>query len=179
MAKFWIRGFFALLMTAVVTGALVFVAVYGIDKQAEISRLKIETEADLCRHAWEASVPTAHVTIEMEPESDRIGSRGDAPALRRLPPPPVMAEEYPEPVIVFPREWDGSPSPWPGNIPEPPRRESPFVVEPPLPPPVFNPAKPKPYTPGSTDPARREEFLPRATRPRPSVPLNPGKVAQL
>lgn len=177
MAKYWIRGLFALLITSVVSGVLAFVVVYGIDRQAEITRFQIETEAQVCRDAWEAQKAPTHVTIEMESED----ARGyGAAAMRRLPPPPEMPEKYPEPVIVMPREWDGSPSPWPGN-PEPPRRESPFVVEPPLVPPTLNsvPQPTRPYTPGSTDPARREEFRRPQVRPQPQTPLNPGKVAQL
>ena len=174
MAKYWIRGFFALLMTCVITGGLLFAVLYGIDCQVEVSTLQIETEAQLCRDAWGVSdSPCAHVST-LEPVPDPMGSQGEASVFRRLP--PVMPDEYPEPTIVIPRQWDGSPSPWPGDQEVQPR--SPYVewLERQRVPSSVTPSEePKPYTPGSTNPARRDEFRQRA-RP---APIPPGKVARL
>lgn len=181
MAKYWIRGLYALAMTVVVAGALLYAVVYGIDRQAEISRFQIETEAQLCRDAWGVSnPPCAQVTIErLQPVPDpTMSGMGDVEAsvLKRLP--PVMPEEYPEPTIVVPDEESYySPSPWPGE-PATQQQKSPYVEwleRQRVPPSVMPTEEPTPYTPGSTNPARREEFRRRA-RP-PVVPLHPGKVA--
>jgi hypothetical protein len=187
MSKQVARGFFGFLKTIVVCGMFGYLGWHGINRQAEVSNNNIEAGIEICSRVaesqWKAYYssfsPCSSAVLEqkpLKPVPDPMMGTGDVEAsvLRRLP--PVMAEEYPEPTIVMPREEDYySPSPWPGE-PETQQRKSPYVEwleRQQAPPSVM----PKPYTPGSTNPARREEFRQRA-RP-PAVPFHPGKVAQL
>lgn len=178
MAKHWIRGLFALLMTITVVGGIVYVAKYAIDRQAEISRLEIESyerqylaciEAESIITVVNCCEPT---TEKLEPTPDPMSSKSSSSVLRRLP----DVEDYGEPTVVRPREGYLDTSPWPGNQATPQRDPYTESLERRLMPPELKPnpeTVPKPYRPGSTDPNRREEFR---QREKPVIRM-PGKVA--
>ena len=185
MAKFWIRGLFALLMSFVIVGGLSFVALYAVDRQVEISRLEIES--------WErielANIEACSKTVTLcfvgggeptpakpiEPEPDPVSSKSSSSALRRLP-------EVEEPTVVRPQpqRWDPipSPRPWPGYQATPSQRD-PYTesLERRLTPPEIKPPEtvPKPFAPGSTNPDRRKDFRRRER----SGPTPVGSVAAL
>ena len=159
MAKHIIRGFFALLMTVTIVGGVVYIAQYGIDRQAEISRLSIETVAQQDKEHWQARFEALReYYVELVAYLDENPEIEQQARVRRLP------KTEPDPIVVEAVPNGAWPSPYSYPQTVTPQRD-PYVehMERNLMPPRIHYPDPTesapPFRPGSTDPNKRwEEF---------------------